>query len=137
MYTLSQLFNELSILYDYLYIFVMNIIFEYGECKLIKISHHLQVLLISNFKVGLSLSFNQLKSKLPTEMRNMSQLGKLVCTHCLNSLMDFAFCIIICISLLWSYYLKMESINWSKYLTTCKSCNFLISKCGWFFQIMN
>ena len=54
----------------------MNILFEYGECYLIKISHHLQVLLISHFKVVLSLSFTQLEDTLPTEMRNTSQLGK-------------------------------------------------------------
>ena len=47
-----------------------------------------------------------------------------MCTHCLNSLMVFLFCIIICISLFWIEYLKMESVNWPKYLTTCKSCDF-------------
>ena len=34
----------------------------------------------------------------------MTQLNKLLCTHCLNSLMDFAFCFIIYKSLLWIYF---------------------------------
>ena len=33
----------------------------------------------------------QLKGTLTTEMGNMNRLGKLLCTHCLNPLMDFAF----------------------------------------------
>ena len=130
MYTLSQLFNGFFILYYYLYIFVMNIWFEYGECYLTKISHHLQVLWLSHFKGELGLEYNELTGTLPTEMRNMNNLSKLFCTHCLNSLIDFSFYMIICISLLWIYDLNMESVNWSKYLTTCKSCEFLISKGG-------
>ena len=51
-------------------------------------------------------------------MGNMIQFGKLLCTYCLNSLIDFVFCMIICIPLLWMYYLTMESVNWPKYLTT-------------------
>ena len=137
MYTLSQLFNGLCILYDYLYIFVMNIWFEYGECELTKISHRLQVLWLSHFKGGLDLTNNELRGTLPTEMGNMNQLGKLLCTHCLNSLMYFVFCMIICISLLWIYDLNMESFKWPKYLTTCKFCDFLISKGTWIWQITN
>ena len=66
----------------------------------------------------------------PTKMGNMNKLCKLLCTHCLNSLMDIAFCMIICTYLLWIYDLNMESVNWSNYLTTCKSCGFLILKGG-------
>ena len=127
---------DFGILYDYLYIFVMKIWFEYGECYLTKIFHHLQVLWLSNFKYDMFLYNNTLTGTLPTEMGNMN-LSKLLCTHCLNSLMDFAFCMNICIYLLWNYDLNMESFNWPKYLTTCKSCDFLISKSGWFFQINN
>ena len=35
----------------------------------------------------------------------------MLCSYCLNSLMNFAFCMIICISLLWIYDLNMESVN--------------------------
>ena len=42
---------------------------------------------------------------------------------------------IICISFLWIYDLNMESVNWPKYLTTCKSYEFLISKGGCLCQI--
>ena len=70
-------------------------------------------------------------------MGNLNELGKLLCTHCLNSLMDFVFCMIICISLLWIYDLNMESVNSPKYLTTCKSCDFLISKLSCICQITN
>ena len=96
------------------------------------ISHHSQVVWLSHFKGGLYLWNNELTSTLPTEMGNMNELSKLLCTHCLNSLMDLAFCMIICISLLWIYYLSMENVNWPNYLTTCKSCDFLISKGGCF-----
>ena len=75
------------------------------------ISHHSQVVWLSHFKGELDLSNNELTGTLPTEMGNMN-LCKLLCTHCLNSLMDFAFCMIICISLLWMYDLKMEIVNW-------------------------
>ena len=59
-----------------------------------------------------------------------------MCTHCLNSFTNFAFrmiictslLLIVCISLLWIYYLEMESVIWPKYLTTCKFCDFLIFK---------
>ena len=91
------------------------------------ISHHLQVLWLSHFKGYLDLYNNKLTGTLPTEMGNMNELSKLLCTHCLNSLMDFSFCMIICISLLWKYDLNMESVTWPKYFTTCKSCEFLIS----------
>ena len=128
MYTLSQLFIGFCILYDYLHIFVMNMIFEYGECSLTKVSHYLQVLWLFHFKGRLHLYNNTLTGTLPTEMGNMNGLGKLLCTHCLNSLMNFAFYMIIFISLLWIYDSKMEIVNWPKYLTTCKSCDFLISK---------
>ena len=70
-------------------------------------------------------------------MGNMNKLCKLLCTHCLNSLMDFAFCMIICISMSWIYDFIMEKVNWSKYLTTCKSCDFIISKMRCFCQITN
>ena len=113
MYTLSQLFNGLCILYDYLYIFVINIWFEYGECSLTKVSHYLQVLWLFHFKGRLHLYNNTLTGTIPTEMGNMNELGKLFCTCCLNSLMNFAFYMKICISLLWIYDLKLESVNWS------------------------
>ena len=89
------------------------------------------------WEVYLYLSNNKLTGTLPTEMGNMNYLSKLLCTHCLNSLMDFAFCMFICISLLWIYDLNMKSVNWPKYLTTCKSCDFLISKVGCICQITN
>ena len=56
----TRLANGFCILYDYLYIFVMNIWFEYGECWLTKISHHLQVLWLSYFIGSLNLEGNQL-----------------------------------------------------------------------------
>ena len=65
-----------------------------------KISHHLQILLLSHFKDVLYLSNNKLTGTLPTEMGHMTQLSELLCTPYLNSLMDFAFCMIIRISLL-------------------------------------
>ena len=133
MYTLSQLFNAFCILYDYLYIFVMNMIFEYRECSPTKISHYLQVLWLSHFKAYLSLSNNEVTGTLPTEMGNLNNLGKLLCKYCLNSLMNFAFCMNICISLLWIYDFKMESVNWTRYLT----CDFLISKCTCIYHITN
>ena len=80
---------------------------------------------------------NELIGTLPTEMGNMNQLSKLLCTHCLNSLLDFVLCMIICISLLWIYGLNMESVNWPKYLTTCKSCDFFTSKGSSIYQITN
>ena len=137
MYTLSQLFNGFGILYDYLYIFVMNIWFEAGQCELTKISHYLQVFWLSHFKGGLFLSNNELTGTLPTEMGNLNELCKLLRTHCLNSLMDFVFCMIICRYLSWIHHLKMESANWPNYLTTCKYFDFLISKCSWICLIMN
>ena len=76
-------------------------------------SHHLQVLWLSHFKGLLKLSYNPLTGTLPTEMGNLNNLGKLLCTHCLNSLMNFVFCMSISIYLLWIYYLKLESVNWS------------------------
>ena len=98
--------------------------------KVARPAHHLQFLRLSHFTDWLGLYHNQLTGTIPTEMGNMSQLGKLLFTHCLNSLIDFAFYMIICIPLLWIYDLKMESVNWPKYLTTCKYCDFLISKGG-------
>ena len=62
------------------------------------------------------------------EMGEISQLGKVLCTHCLKSLMDYLICMIICIIFLRIYQLKMESDNWTKYLTTCNSRNYLIPK---------
>ena len=115
--------------------FVMNLWCEDGECQFTKIYHYLQVLWLYHLKLLLYLSNNTLTGTLPTEMGNMNKLSKLLCTHCLNSLMDFAFCMIICTSMSWIYDLNMESINWPKYLTTFKSCNFLIPKIGCFCQI--
>ena len=137
MYTLSQLFTGFCILIEYLYIFVMNLWFECGEFQLTKISHYLQFLWLSLFKEILDLKNNILTGTLPTEMGNMNQLDKLLCTHCLNSLMDFVFCMNIYISLLCIYDLNMESVNWSKHLTTCKSCGFLFSKFGCIWKITN
>ena len=134
---MSQIVTEFCILYEYLYISVMNISFEDRECELTKISHYLQVLWVSHFKVTLYLSYNKLTGTLPTEMGKKNNLGKLLCTHCLNSLMDLVFCMIICISLLWIYYLNMESVNWPKHITTCKSCDLLISKAGCICSITN
>ena len=128
MYTLFQIFNEFNILYDYLYIFVMNILFEYWEYYLTKISHQLQVLWIYYFKDVLDLKYNLLTGTLPTETWNTNELGKWLCTHCFKSLMNFSFCMIICIYLLWVYYLNTESVKWPKYLIICKSCDFLISR---------
>ena len=136
MYTLSLLFNGFFILYDYLYIFFMNIWFEDGEFYW-SMPHHLHVLWLSHFKGRLDLSNNELMGTLVNEMANRYYLCKLLCTHCLNSLMDFVSCMIICIFLLWIYYLRMESVNWPKYLTTCKFCDSLISKMSWICQITN
>ena len=58
----------------------MNLYFEYGECNLTKIYHHLQVLQLSHFKGYLDMSNNQLTGTPPTEMENMNKLGKLLCT---------------------------------------------------------
>ena len=137
MYTLSQLFNGFFILYNYLYLFLMNISFEDGECQLIKIAHHLQVLWLYHFKEELELYSNKLMGTLPTEIGNLNELGKLLCTHCLNSWMDFVFCMIICKSLLWIYDLKLEIVNRPIYLITCKSCEFFISKGGSIWTITN
>ena len=137
MYTLSQLFNGFYILYDYLYIFVVILLFEHKKCKLTKISHQLQVLWISHFKGGLYLYNNQLTGTLTTEMWNMYDLSKLFFTRCLSSLMDFAFCMSIWKNLLWIYYLKMKSLKWPKYFITCMSCDFLISKLSCIYQITN
>ena len=136
MYTLSQLFNVFFILYAYLYIFVMNIWFEHGEFNW-SMPHQSQVLWISHFSGGMYLSNIKLMGTLPTEMLNLNQLSKLLCTHCLNSSMNFVFCMIICISLLWIYDLNIKSVNWPKYLTICKSCDFLISKWTCICQITN
>ena len=64
-------------------------------------------------------------------MGNMN-LGKLMCTHCFNSLIDFSFCMIICISLLCRRYLESErseerrvavysyfQIQWEVWLLVC------------------
>ena len=93
--------------------------------------------LLSHFKGRLDLSNNELMGTLLTEMANMYYHRKLLCTRCLNSSLDFVFCMNICIFLLWIYDLKMESVNWPKYLTTCKFCDFLISKMSWIWQITN
>ena len=55
---------------------------------------------LSNFKDELYLKNNEFMGTLPTEMGNMNHLCKLLCTHCLNYLIEYAFCMIICISLL-------------------------------------
>ena len=65
----------------------------------------------SHFKEELDLSSNELTGTLTTKMGNMN-LGKLLFIHCLNSLMNFSFCMIIRIALLWTYDLKRESFNW-------------------------
>ena len=135
MYALSQLFNEFCILYKYLYIFVMNIIFQDGECVLTKISYHLRVLWISHFKGLLYLSSNKLSGTLPTEMGNLNELGKLLCTHSLNSLIVFLLCRFICISMFWKEYLKMERVNWPQYLNICKFSDFLTSKWNCILQL--
>ena len=85
-----------------------------------KISHYLRVLWLSHSKLELDLDNNLLTGKLPTEMRNLNELGKFFCIHCLNYSLVFVFFMIICISLLWIYQFNMESVNWKKYLTTCK-----------------
>ena len=85
---------------------------------------------LSHFKGGLYLEKNEFTGTLPTEMGNMNQPSKLLCTHCLNYLIDFAFCMIICISMSRIYDLNMESVNWQNFLTTCKYCDFLIPKIG-------
>ena len=102
-----------------------------------KISHSLQVWWLFHFKVLLYLYNKELTGTLPIEMVNLNELFKLLCTHCLNSLMDFVFCMIICISLLWIHDLNMYSVNWPKYLTTWKSCDFLISKMTWIWKRTN
>ena len=76
------------------------------------ISHCLQVLWLSHFKGYLDLSNNELTGTLPTEMGNMNQLSKLLCTHCLNHLMHFVFCMNCCIPFLCIYYFNMESVTW-------------------------
>ena len=81
-------------------IFVMNILLEDIDYSLTKISHHLQVLWISHFKGWMGLDNNQLTGTLLSELGNMAQLSNLLCAHCLNSLIDFAFYITICIYLL-------------------------------------
>ena len=105
MYTLSQLFNWSYILYNYLYIFVMNILFEYGEGQLTEISHYLQVLWLSRFNDNLNLSLNQQRGTLTTEIGNMKRLCKLMCTHCLTLTWILYF--------LWSFvYLCYAHIIW-------------------------
>ena len=76
-------------------------------------SHQSQVLWLSHFKGGLSLQMNQLTGTLPTEMGNMTQLCKLLCTHCLNSWMNFVFCMNFCLCLLWFLDFYLESVNCS------------------------
>ena len=78
----------------------MNTLFEYGEYSLTKISHCLPVYSLSYYKDELYLTNNEFTGTLSTEMGDMTQLSKLLCTHCLNSSLDFAFYMIICISLL-------------------------------------
>ena len=65
----------------------------------------------------------------------MIELSMLLCTHFLNSLIDFIFCMVMFISFFGIYYLKIESIIWAKYLTSCESCEFIISKGGCIFMI--
>ena len=95
-YIWSQLFYEFFILYDYLYIFV-----RWWKP---------QVLCLSHFKGYLNISNNKLTGALPTEMRNMNQLYKLFCTHSLNFLIGFSFCMVF--DFLSIYSLKMESVHW-------------------------
>ena len=82
--------------------FVMNIWFEYRECSLTKISYYLQVLWLSHLKLLLYLYNNELTGTLPTEMGNM-KLSKLICTHCINTLMEFEFFMTISIYLFYEY----------------------------------
>ena len=62
-----------------------------------KISHHLQLLSLSNFKYYLYLFDNQLTGTLHNNVSNMHGLGKLLCTHCIHSIKDLTLCMIICI----------------------------------------
>ena len=100
-------------------------------------SQNLQVLWPSNYKDGLCLENNQLAVSLLTNMWNLNNLGKFLCKYCLNYLMYFALYMIIWISLLWIHYLKMNSVNWTKYLSTCNYYDLFISKCTWFGHITN
>ena len=54
-----------------------------------KISHHLQVLCFPHYKGYLYLCNNQRMGTLPREMGDMTQVIMLVCTHCINYIMDF------------------------------------------------
>ena len=119
---------------NYLYIFVMIVLFKILKNYLTKTFHHLQVYKISHYKVDLYLLKKHIMGTLTIKNGYIYHLRKLLCTHCLNSLMYLVFCIIICISLLCIHHLNMGGgVNWPKYLTTCKSCDFLISKqiCIW------
>ena len=133
MYTLPPLYIRFSILYDYFYNFVMNILFEYGECKLTKISHHFQSLLLFYIQGVLYLSNDTLRGIMNTIIRIMNSYSKLFRTHYLYLVLGLKFCSIIFISLLWIYDLKTESVNLPKYITTSEPCDFIISKgfCIW------
>ena len=67
-----------EIMYTYIYIFMMNIIFEDEECWLTNISP-LAIIVSVNSKGVLGLSNNQLTGTLTTERRNINELGKLLC----------------------------------------------------------
>ena len=83
-------------------------------------------LLISKMFIGWKITNQQ--AYLLLKWGNMNNLGKILCKYCPNYKINFAFCIIICIYLLYMYYLKMESVNWPKYPTTFLSFDLLISK---------
>ena len=89
-------------------------------------------LLILLFQRGTG-SIKYIIVKITTEMGNLNQTSKVLCTHYHKYLMDYSLYMIIYISLLWVYHLKMESGDWPKYITTRKSCHFNISKwtCIW------
>ena len=135
MYTLSQLFSGvlfcmiicISLLWIY-YLKMESVNWPkyLTTCKSCDFSH---------FKGELILFDNTLMGTLPTEIGYLNELGKLFCIHCFNYLMVLALCMILCTSLLWIHYLMLESDNWPKYLTTCKSCDFLISKGNWIYDI--
>ena len=127
MYTFSQLFNVLCILYDYLYIFCYEFMIWRWRVLIEQISHYLQVLWLSHFKVLMCLYNNTLTGTLTTEMGNMN-LSKLLCTHCLNSLLKCAFCMIICI------YIFFEYMIWRWRVLTDQNISLLASLVTFSFQ---
>ena len=72
------------------------------------------MLWLPHFKNDLYLTTNEFTGTLPTDMGNMNKLGKLLCTHCLNSLMDFVLCMIICISFVMNTWFEYGEYKWTK-----------------------